>query len=219
MKLIKLSLATAVLVSGLYAADKESEVGVSANMAITSNYVWRGMTQTQNSPAVQGGIDLDWNGIYTGVWGSNVEFGTASLEADIYLGYAGEVSAFSYDIGFINYMYPNQSDELNFGEAYLSLGYDFGVASVGATYALGVSTADTDDVPDNWEASVAVPLPMGMSIDVVYGDYDTYGAYYLAGINKSYGKFDFTVAYTAYDGDGNTDSEQDNVVATIATSF
>jgi len=218
MKFIKLSLVAALLATGMLAAET-SEVGVSANMAITSNYVWRGMTQTKNSPAIQGGIDLDYNGIYAGVWGSNIEFGDAkaSLEADVYVGYANEIEGFSYDVGFINYMYPNQSDELNFGEAYVGLGYDFGVVSVGAKYSLGVDTADNDYDLDNWELTASAPLAMEFSIDVTYGDYDEVGAYYLVGLNKSVGKFDFTVAYTAMDHD-NADTE-DNFVATVGTSF
>ncbi len=215
MKSIKLSLAAVVLVSGLYAADSTSEVGVSANMAITSNYVWRGMTQTKNSPAIQGGVDLDYKGFYLGVWGSNIEYGDAkaSLEADIYLGYAGELSSFSYDLGIVEYMYPNMSDEYNFAEVYVDLGYDFNVASINAKYSLGIKTNDTDP-DDNWEVGASVPLPMEFSVDLTYGDYDTLGAYYLVGVNKSLGKFDFTLAYTANDA-----TDEDNIVATVGTSF
>ena len=228
MKLIKLSLVAAVLATGMISAQA-SEVGVSANMALTSNYVWRGMTQTDDSPAVQGGIDLDWNGIYAGVWGSNVEFGDgkASLEADLYIGFAKEVSGFSFDIGFIEYMYPNMMDEYNFGEAYVGLGYDFGVVNVGAKYSFGIDTHnDVNDIdaewePENaWEVSASAPLPMEFSIDATYGDYDSLGAYYLVGINKSFDKFDFTLAYTANDGGvSGSEAEQDNVVVSVATSF
>jgi len=217
MKLIKLSLAAALLATGIYAA--ESEIGLSANVAMTSNYVWRGMSQTLDAPAIQGGFDVDYKGFYAGVWGSNVAFGTASMELDAYLGYAGEIASFSYDLGFAEYMYPNQMDQLNFGELYLGLGYDFGVASVGAKYYVGVDTHKTDAAsdwePENaWEVSASVPLPAEFSIDATYGDSDSLGSYYLVGVNKSFGKFDFTVAYTA-----NDETEEDNFVATIATSF
>jgi len=218
MKLIKLSLAAAVLATGMLAAET-SEVGVSANMAITSNYVWRGMTQSHNSPAIQGGIDLDYEGLYAGAWGSNVNFGDkSSLEADIYAGYSNEISDFSYDVGYVQYVYPNESDELNFGEAYVGLGYDFGVASVGAKYFFGISTNDLD-ATDYVEFTASAPLPMGFSVDAVYGDYDEMGANYLVGLNKSFGKFDFTIAYTAMDYDADGEDTEDNFVATVATSF
>jgi uncharacterized protein (TIGR02001 family) len=102
MKFTKLSLVAALAVSSAFAggdiapaepvvveAAPESAFEVSANLAITSNYVWRGMTQSSNSPAVQGGIDLGYKGFYLGTWGSNVEFGNTdnNLEADFYAGY------------------------------------------------------------------------------------------------------------------------------------
>jgi len=220
MKLLKMSLVAALFASSTLLAEETSGVEISANVALTSNYVWRGMTQSQDSPAIQGGFDLGYEGIYAGVWGSNVNYGSnVSLEADFYAGYANEIAGFGYDLGYIQYVYPNDSDASNFGEAYLALSYDFKVLSVGASYALGVETNDLD--PDNnWDVSMSVPLPMDFSIDGTYGDYDTLGAYYLVGVNKSFGKFDFTVAYTANDGgDAGSDFDQDNVVATIAASF
>jgi len=90
MKLLKLSLAAAVLATGILAAE-ESEIGISANVAATSNYVWRGMTQSDDAPAIQGGFDLEYKGFYVGTWGSSVQFGdtTTAMEADLYAGYAG----------------------------------------------------------------------------------------------------------------------------------
>ena len=58
MKFIKLSLAAALVASVAFAEEPKSDLEISANVAMTSNYVWRGMTQSSNSPAVQGGIDL-----------------------------------------------------------------------------------------------------------------------------------------------------------------
>jgi len=226
MKFIKLSLAAAVLATSMLVAD-ESEIGISANIAATSNYVWRGMTQTDNEPAIQGGFDLDYKGIYAGIWGSNINFGDtkASLEADVYVGYTNEIADFSYDVGYVQYMYPGNMDAYNFGEAYAKLGYDFKVVSIGAAYYLGVDTNDAANVADDWEpenaweVSASVPLLMEFSVDATYGDYDSAGTYYLVGLNKSFGKFDFTLAYTANDGNGVTDAEQDNFVATMGTSF
>jgi uncharacterized protein (TIGR02001 family) len=175
------------------------------------------MSQTGDSPAIQGGFDVDYKGFYAGVWGSNISWtnsNNSSLEADVYVGYSNDIESFSYDVGFIAYTYPNVMDANNFGEAYIGLGYDFGVASIGATYALGVSIGDVEDIPDNWELSASAPLPMDFSVDAVYGDYDTVGSYYLVGLNKSFGKFDFTIAYTANDG-----TDEDNFVATVGTSF
>ncbi len=219
MKFIKLSLAAALAVTAVFAEDSNSDLSVSANVAMTSNYVWRGMTQSGNSPAIQGGYDLEYKGFYLGVWGSNVNFGDkSSMEADIYAGYSGEVSKIAYDVGVIQYAYPNETEGSNFAEAYLGLSYDFEVVEVGAMYYAGISTNDLEP-DDAMEFTASIPLPKDISIDLLYGDYDTSGSYYLVGVNRSYGKFDLSLAYTANDGDGVTENEQDNIIATISSGF
>jgi uncharacterized protein (TIGR02001 family) len=242
MKLLKLSLAAAIAVTVACAQESDSEIGLSANVALTSNYIWRGMTQTKNSPALQGGFDVDYKGIYAGVWGSNVNFGgDASVEIDIYAGYANEIAGISYDIGYAQYTYPNESDELNFGEVALSLGYDFEVVSISAKYYIGVDTNNVaNDAVDGWEpgngweVGASVPIPMEISIDGTYGSYNdsgtqnnhtnNFGKYYSIGATKAFGKFEITVAYTGMDyaaNDGGYDGngKENNLVATLGASF
>jgi uncharacterized protein (TIGR02001 family) len=232
MKLLKLSLAAAVLATGILAAD-ESEIGISANVAATSNYVWRGMTQSDDSPAIQGGFDLEYKGFYVGTWGSSVQFGdtTTAMEADLYAGYSGGIDDFSYDVGYVQFMYPGSADELNFGEAYIGLGYDFKVLSVGAKYYFGIDTNDVDvagaewEPADSMEASVSVPLPAEITFDGLYGQYgkdgddNGVGKYYSVGLSKSFGKFDFTVAYTGMDFFDAAADDQNHFLATVGTSF
>ncbi|MDA3907830.1 MAG: TorF family putative porin [Sulfurimonas sp.] len=221
MKFIKLSLAAALAVTMAYAEEKKSDLEISANVAMTSNYVWRGMTQSDDSPAIQGGFDLDYKGLYAGAWGSNVNFKDnpdTSMEFDAYGGYKNEIAGVGYDIGYIQYVYPNDSKALNFGEAYVGLSYDFKVVEVSAKYSLGVQTDDLD--PENaYEAAVSVPLPMDISIDGTIGNYENIGVYYLIGATKTLGKFDFTVAYSAMDFEADSTDTEDNIIATISTSF
>jgi len=125
-------------------------------------------------------------------------------------------------------MYPGDTDNLNFSEAYLSLGYDFGMASVGAMYALGLSAeAANYDPGDAWELSVSVPLPAEITLDAMYGQYDddqngagnNFGDYYSVSLSKSFGKFDLSVAATGMDFEAAGTKDVDYVVATIGTSF
>ncbi len=239
MKKLALSLVAATVVStGVFAEDTmASEVELSANVAMTSNYVWRGMTQNSNTVAVQGGFDVAYKGFYAGVWGSPVDFGDeANSEVDLYLGYAGEVGKFSYDVNFCEYTYPGMTDEYNFGEAALTLGYDFGMASLSGKYYVGIDTNDVaDDTAngwepgDGWELGVSVPVPMDISLDGTYGSYDNggtqnqatngFGDYYSVSASKTFGKFDITVAYTGMDYDDASTKDENHFVATIATSF
>ena len=80
----------------------QAEVTVAANANVTTDYKFRGISQTQSGPAFQGGFDVAFgNGFYVGNWNSNISnLGTgAGLEMDFYGGYAGEVSGIGYDVG------------------------------------------------------------------------------------------------------------------------
>jgi uncharacterized protein (TIGR02001 family) len=97
----------------------------SANASVTSNYIWRGLTQTGNESAVQGGIDYaSDSGFYVGTWASNVNYGADdvySYEHDIYAGFAFDTGAVSWDVGYLYYNYDGEAD-FDFGEVYLGLG-------------------------------------------------------------------------------------------------
>ncbi|RLZ07053.1 hypothetical protein EAH57_14050 [Acinetobacter sp. 2JN-4] len=112
----------------------KSGLSFSGSAALTTDYRYRGMTQTQSDPALQGGFALTHeSGVYAGVWGSNVNFGTADphLELDPYIGYATELPFAgkpTLDVGLWYYGYPSASD-LNWLELYAKLGFSDLVAS------------------------------------------------------------------------------------------
>ena len=150
-------------VMSLQAAEFES------NVALSNDYVWRGMSQTSEEPAISGGFDIAGDsGLYFGTWASNVEFGDgAALELDWYAGYANELeNGFTYDIGYLAYTYPGE-DSLDFEEIYLGLGYSY----FGYTFSSG-----QDGAPDNSEISIALG---DTGLGFTYGDYDDYGEYTL----------------------------------------
>ena len=97
---------------------------VSANVSFTSDYIWRGMTQS-DAPAIQGGFDFEAeSGFYAGIWGSNVNFNNgAGSELDYYFGYATEVGSVGVDVGYISYEYIDSTPDATFDETYLGLSY------------------------------------------------------------------------------------------------
>ena len=215
MKFTKLSLIAALAVSAM-TTSAMAEMEVSANVSATNNYVWRGMTQTNNNAAVQGGLDIGIGGFYLGTWASNV---TNDTEVDGYVGYGGEIDGLSYDIGAIRYGYLDSSSS-NFNEAYLGLGYDFGAASLGVTYSKGLGEwADGSDVTDDIAVDFSVPVMQDYSLDLAYGDYDEVGTRYSVGVSKSFDKIDFSVAYHNFDHDTTAASDEKNVVVSVGTSF
>ncbi|BAL27095.1 TorF family putative porin [Azoarcus sp. KH32C] len=116
-----------------HAEEAASPHTVTSNVGFVSNYVFRGITYTQNHPALQGGFDYAHaSGLYTGVWGTNVSsdaINDASLEVDFYGGYAGTVDDWSYDIGLLQFYYPEHpklpgtNESYNTLEAYGSVGW------------------------------------------------------------------------------------------------
>ena len=132
MKLTKFALAFgALVISGAAAAE------LSANIGVTSNYVWRGVSQTGNDAAVSGGIDYGHDsGFYAGTWASNVDFGgDEGAEVDFYGGFGNDIgdSGFSYDVNAIYYYYPN-FDNSDFAEIGGSIGWKW--FNVGLSYTI-----------------------------------------------------------------------------------
>lgn len=93
----------------------------SGNAALTSDYVWRGSSQTQGDPAVQAGFRAAAaDGLYAAVSGSSVEFAPqthASSELDVSVGWAGALSPdWSIDTNLLHYRYPSTTVDLNWTE-------------------------------------------------------------------------------------------------------
>ena len=111
---------------------------VTANVALTSDYISRGFTQTWSQPALQGGLDYTHqSGLYVGTWASSIsdtEFRDGSIELDLYAGYAGTIGSFGYTAGFAYYAYPGSSAPTVNGRAYdyaeVKLGTSYGIASL-----------------------------------------------------------------------------------------
>lgn len=121
------------LVAQAHAADAPSST-VTANVALTSDYMFRGLTQSWGRPAVQGGADLALaNGFAAGVWASSISddsYPGGSMELDLYAGYGGALNdAWSWRAGLYAYVYPGAnldraglpSRSLNTGEANVAL--------------------------------------------------------------------------------------------------
>ncbi|MGH1403448.1 MAG: TorF family putative porin [Alphaproteobacteria bacterium] len=151
-------------------AQESSDFEVSANTGIVSDYVFRGISQSDENFAIQGGFDVGHTtGLYAGAWASSVDFNDddeASIEIDLYAGYAGEYENISYDIGGLYYAYPGADSSLDydFWEVYGSVGYNFDVASasVGVNYSPDYFGSSGDSFYTH--LGVDVPLPRNFTL-------------------------------------------------------
>ncbi len=131
--LLSTALASALLTgASLAAAESDGPHSISANVALVSDYTFRGISQTDEHGAIQGGLDYEHeSGFYLGTWMSNVDFGgDGSTETDYYGGFSGSFgdSDFGYDVGVIYYDYWNQPD-VDYLEGMVALSWkDFGLA-------------------------------------------------------------------------------------------
>jgi uncharacterized protein (TIGR02001 family) len=99
------------------AAAPTHKLGLSANVALTTDYIFRGISQTAENPAIQGGFDLTYNIFYAGVWSSNLDFGggpfgqdIASIEIDYYAGIRPTWGKWTFDVGGYAYTYPGSCE-------------------------------------------------------------------------------------------------------------
>jgi len=235
----KLLVLSSALVSTAVLAE-DSPHSFSSNVSFVSDYVFRGITQTGDAPAIQGGLDYEHaSGFYAGVWGSNIEFGGGtdeSIEIDYYVGFAGELGStgVSYDTSIIYYDYPGQTGDVEFDyvEYYVGLGYEF---SGDLAPAVGLGAYYSPDFFGETDEGIAVELSLDLSLpyEVGFGTYvgvqdvdgtDVPGAddgfsyyYWSIGFSKAVGPYELGVAYSDTDSDGGDDN--DTVVFSISSSF
>jgi len=150
-------IACAILL-GLALASESASAGLTGTAALTSDYVFRGVSQTHGDPALQAGFEFAADsGWYLGTWGSNIswlsDLSTAaapissSLEVDAYGGYRGKFSeALSFDVGAIYYAYPGDFpsalNDADTAELYFGVGYS--ILSAKAYYAVSDLFGYTD---------------------------------------------------------------------------
>ncbi len=95
-------------------AAPPSDWTITGNLTIATDYRFRGFTQTDYQPAIQGGIDIGHSsGFYVGNWNSNVSqntFNGAPIEMDFYGGYKHAFGDFTLDVGVLYYYYPGTGE-------------------------------------------------------------------------------------------------------------
>jgi uncharacterized protein (TIGR02001 family) len=144
MGTLKLGILSAALIGGLALPAQAEELTLGASAALTTDYVFRGVSQTTGNPAVQASLDATYGMFYFGAWGSNVDFGggpagqdIANIEIDYYAGITPEWQGISFDIGGIYYTYPGAFDsgtEFDYFELKTAASYTFG-----ESFTVGVS--------------------------------------------------------------------------------
>ena len=186
----------------------------STNVAGVSDYMWRGMSQTRNGMAVQGGLDLTHSsGFYAGTWLSNVQFKLAPdahTEQDLYAGYGFTAGDFAFDLKYTTYLYDNAS-ALNFSETHAQVsayGFAIGGDYSNDTPIVGNATGTLDNSSAfHYYGNYTYALPVDVTFVGTVGQYDYKDAgwvghdhskysYYNLALNKTMWDVNFGLAYT-----------------------
>jgi len=217
------ALAAAVLASSNVANAGDIE----ANVAIATDYVFRGFSQTMEDPAISGGFDYGFeSGFYVGIWGSNVNFGgDESAEIDLYAGYGFDVSEnVALDFSYVYYNYPGETDALNYSEFHSSV--SFNDVSLGLVYSPDYFGSDSDAFIFNIDYSLGLAENWGLDFhagytttdeDDIAAPGDNYVDYSIA-LTTSGAGVDFALTFYGTDVD-DVDNADDRIVFSISKSF
>jgi uncharacterized protein (TIGR02001 family) len=180
MKTVIASVCSAAVLALAGAASAQD---FSFNVTATSDYVWRGVSQSDEDFAIQGGADFESGIFYAGAWASTVDFGDdTDAEIDFYLGVAPSAGGFDWDFGVTHYMYAGDPDgsDYDFTEASAAVSRAIGPATYGLKVAYSPDFFGAEDDATYLEASVAVePAPQWSVSGAVGQQWVDSGADYL----------------------------------------
>ena len=225
-----------LLAAALVTVSLPSVAEISGNVALTTDYRFRGISQTDRDPAIQGGFD--WahdSGFYLGTWGSNVAL-AGDLELDYYAGFANNITDnIAYDVGFSYYDYPGDGANQEYWEIYAGLSGDVG--PVGLSGTVYYSDDFYDETGTAWytDLGASYGLPYDISLSGHFGyqtidDGDKFGinsdnySDWSIGVSKSVMGVDLDLSYIDTDIDksdcfGGDKACSDTVVFTVSKSL
>lgn len=201
---------------------------LSANVALTSDYRFRGISLSDRDPAIQGGADISHeSGFFVGTWASSIaDTAGANVEIDLYGGYAGVAGPIDYTATILYYAYPGGSG-VDYWELSGAIGTSAGPASLGMEIAW-VPRQDNFG-GDNLYIAGRVAIPLGTSGANLFGhvgheDGDVYDSKWdwEAGLAYEFGPLTASVSYVDSNYGGTSEAgrlARSGVIATLSASF
>lgn len=195
---------TSALLSGV-AATSVQAFDISANVALVSDYRFRGISQTGEDAAIQGGFDASWEpGFYLGTWASSVDFGDVTdgsgsygtMEIDYYAGWAGPIgdTDFGIDVGYYYYQYPGDTVDPTGDYQEFNITGSWKDLSIGATYSddFYAETGKYWYFAGDYSLTFAEDFSLGLHAG--YNDFDEEG--FFSTDEDAYTDYSVTLGYT-----------------------
>jgi uncharacterized protein (TIGR02001 family) len=194
---------SATLLTGI-AATSVHAFDLSANVALVSDYRFRGISQTDTNAAVQGGFDASFEpGFYVGTWASSVDFGSdnatgswGTMEIDYYAGWAGPIgdTDFAVDVGYAYYQYPGDTVDPkgDYGEFHITPSWKD--LSIGIVYSDDFYAKTGKYWYYSGDYSLSFLEDFSLGLHAGYNDFDDVG--FFATTEDSYTDYSVTLGYT-----------------------
>lgn len=216
------------------AAPAFAQAEYSVNFGVSTDYVFRGISQSFNDTSINGGFDVEAGSFYAGTWLASIDFNDgseANLEWDVYAGFSNAfANGVGWDVGVIYYAYPdvNSSANFDFVEVYGGLSYDFesglglsGTVYVSPDYFAGSGTSTYTDLSASFAVSEQVSLSGGVACQTIddaaaFGTSD-YATWNLGGTLSLRG-FDLDLRYIDTDEENFGDLSDSRVVFSVSRS-
>lgn len=213
-----------------------------ANVALTTDYAYRGISQTDERPALQGGFDFAHDsGFYAGVWGSNVSWlndvettssSGNSLELDIYAGFKMPLGPVTLDVGLLQYYYPGDYDRTwksetglktpDTLEGYVGVSWEFLTFKYSHAFTNLFGTPDSEaskyyDLTAAYEVMPGLTLNAHFGRQDIKGPTDSYNDWKL-GLTKALGDFNVGLHYVDTDID-DVDIAEERIILSVSRTF
>lgn len=158
MKKLKSLVASSALLVSTISSMNANDIDTAFNITGASNYLVRGITQTNDKAALFLEGTLLYNGFFTGAWTSNIEFEglDGNREIDLYAGYSKEIFGFETTLTYTKFLYPDSKDIANLDETEIKVVYPIDKFSLGGKYIFGVYVENDGEKLDYYEGHLMI---------------------------------------------------------------
>ena len=200
--------------------NKIGPAEITYNAGYTSNYLWRGMTQNDNSGAASIGADAALpGGLYLGIWTSAASGTNYTQEVDYYGGITHSAGPATFDVGYIAYVYPGTDAGVsNFGEFYGKITFAPEKVPYSVKISYFVDDQELANAENYLEGSVSYDAGVA-GINYTYGDYDKTSKFWSVGLSKELLGLGFTLAYTDTNLDAAGTQDTEKVTLSLVKTF
>ena len=224
MKKIKSVIIGSALIMSTISCVKANDIDTVVNITGASNYLVRGLTQTNDKAALFLEGTVLYNGFFTGMWTSNIEFEGAegNREIDLYAGYSKDFFGFETTLTYTRFLYPDSKDIANLDEAELKIVYPIDKFSIGGKYILGTYVENDGEKLDYYEGFTSYDFDI-ITLNGSAGSFEDMGDNFVVSISKAFdlskGSLNLELLYSEFYSDDTSNLDQDNLYAKITYSF